>query len=32
MAPPKAYVFDAYATLFDVHSVIGARPLSPAPN
>ncbi len=24
MAPPKAYVFDAYGTLFDVHSVIEA--------
>jgi len=24
VAPPKAYVFDAYGTLFDVHSVIDA--------
>ena len=24
MAPPRAYVFDAYGTLFDVHSVIEA--------
>src|SRR5512144_2651919 len=24
MAPPRAYVFDAYGTLFDVHSVVEA--------
>ena len=24
MAPPRAYVFDAYGTLFDVHSVVDA--------
>ena len=24
MAPPKAFVFDAYGTLFDVHSVVEA--------
>jgi len=24
MAPPSAYLFDAYGTLFDVHSVIEA--------
>jgi len=32
MAAPKAYVFDAYGTLFDVHSVIEAgRALTPDP-
>ena len=32
MAPPSAYVFDAYGTLFDVHSVIEAgRAVTPDP-
>jgi len=32
MAPPAAYVFDAYGTLFDVHSVIEAgRGIAPDP-
>jgi 2-haloacid dehalogenase len=33
MAPPRAFVFDAYGTLFDVHSVVeAARTVTPDPH
>ena len=32
MAPPRAFVFDAYGTLFDVHSIVDvARAITPDP-
>jgi 2-haloacid dehalogenase len=32
MAPPRAFVFDAYGTLFDVHSIVDvARAIAPDP-
>jgi 2-haloacid dehalogenase len=32
MAPPRAFVFDAYGTLFDVHSIVeAARAITPDP-
>ncbi|HET9855077.1 MAG TPA: HAD-IA family hydrolase, partial [Methylomirabilota bacterium] len=32
MAPPRAFVFDAYGTLFDVHSIVDvARTIAPDP-
>ncbi len=30
MATPKAFIFDAYGTLFDVHSVVRRRCASPS--
>jgi HAD superfamily hydrolase (TIGR01493 family) len=32
MAAPRAFVFDAYGTLFDVHSIVeAARAITPDP-